>query len=166
MSAHLQQQYQQRGFIDPLGPLADWLQAAWYDDVLGSGGLSQGATVTDIAAAMAHAKSAPADAAMPNRLALQVMERLLLQLYSGLAVRSHLVVGSPQGIVCEVLQQLQQGLAEGQRAIVAVEAMGSHGSAANYRPVLLTCVLSQAVAWGGARQVLVQGIVMRLMGQL
>lgn len=137
LSLHLQYNQQEQysstavGCATLLSSISNWLQAAWYMDVLTSGALSAAALPGATAAAVAAAKAAVPDPHKPDRAALLLLEQVLTvcadTLTTGYAHWGGAAGGAATAgaFVLQVLQELQQGLAELQRSA----AMTSAGAA-------------------------------------
>jgi hypothetical protein len=114
------------------GVIAEWLQAGWYRDVLRCGDLLLSAGPAAISEAVNAAKAQPLELASSSRLALHLIEQLLLLSCDVLSLHGVDAGVQQQGwaavLVWEVLQQLQQGVEATQRTLSESEPVAANSS--------------------------------------
>jgi hypothetical protein len=134
--------------------MADWLQAAWYLEVLDSGVLGRAASPAAITKAVTAAKATPSTvgAGAPTVLVLQLLDKVLLlcdQVHGAQAAGGAGVgLGSP-GVMLETLLLLQQGLTMVQRMATGASVGELISCSDLLHAYFASQLLSQHASWDG-----------------
>jgi hypothetical protein len=146
------------------GVIAEWLEAGWFMDVLRCGDLLLSAGPAAISEAKTAAKAQPLELASPSRLALHLMEQLLLLSRDLLSLQGADAGVQQQGwaavFVWEVLKQLQQGVEATQKTLSECEPLagnsgggGGESVGGSYGVMCKQLLHSYAAAQFGSSQV-------------